>query len=766
MNKIIISALFIFINIHLYSQSNSKGWETHTSMKEVKKVNISGDNVWASSSGGLFTFNLNSPQTTIKKYTTLDGLLSNELTSSVVDNSGNVWTGAADGSISFFSPSANTWRGINDIKNSNEPSKRINDFFPYGNYMLISTAFCLVKFNINLFQFVDQPIIHFGGLQSPTPIYETIVINDTVWAATQFGIAYANINSSLPISSSWFTFTTSNSVLPNNQVNTVVHFDNKIFFGTERGMVYFQNNSLNTYAPLYNGNPIINPIVDMAVYNNSLYFSTYRDTNNIYKVDINNINNAQLVSSGLPLNSITIGPNGDIYAGTQYKGVDILSKGTSTSIVPNGPFSNLFSSVAVDLNKNVWAVSGALGTTWSLESGIYKYDGTQWKNYTYDNYPQLGNGCCGWTKVYPSRFNPNDIWVGSLGNGLLKINGDSLTRYTETNSILQTYAGPGFVIASSPCEDNNGDLWVMNNYTTRPFVNFTKQQGYPVPVGNSPSYFFDNLVIDNYNTKWTTLDNSEPGTPRGVLYFNENINSARLISLSELGQDIIAVYDVIVEKNGEVWIATNNGIVIVSDPSQVVSNPGSLPNMFKMRIIENGLSTPLLENVISLKSDALNNKWIGTFTNGVIYVSPDGSTLLKRYTTLNSPIADDKIVSIGSDAASGKVYFGTYKGLSAYSTIAVEPLEECTNIKTGPNPFIVPNDNLLRIDGLVAESTVKILSISGTMVAQFDTQGGRIATWDGRDLNGNFVSSGIYIIVGFNKAADKVCTGKVAVVRK
>jgi hypothetical protein len=296
--------------------------------------------------------------------------------------------------------------------------------------MFISTAFCLIRFDINLFQFVDQPIIHFGGLQTPTPIYQTAVINDTVWTATQFGIAYANINSSLPISSSWSVFTTTNSVLPNNQVNTLIHFDNKMFFGTERGMVYFQNNTLFPYVPFYNGNPIINPIIDMAVYNNSLYFATYKDTNNIYKADLNNIYNAQLVWSGLPLNSITVGPNGDIFAGTQFKGVDILSNGHSTSIIPNGPFSNLFTSCAVDANRNLWAVSGALGD-WVNVSGIYKFDGNLWKNYTYDNYPQLGNGCCGWLRILPSRFSTNDIWVGSLGNGLLKINGDSLTRYTE-----------------------------------------------------------------------------------------------------------------------------------------------------------------------------------------------------------------------------------------------------------------------------------------------------------------------------------------------
>jgi len=164
--------------------------------------------------------------------------------------------------------------------------------------------------------------------------------------------------------------------------------------------------------------------------------------------------------------------------------------------------------------------------------------------------------------------------------------------------------------------------------------------------------------------------------------------------------------------------------------------------------------------------DALNNKWIGTLTSGLLYVSPDGSTLLARYNTLNSPLPDNKILSITVSPLSGIAFFGTAKGLASVKTIAVEPLENCDKISVGPNPFVVPNSAKLRIDGLVTESTIKILTISGTLVAEFETPGGRIAEWDGRDLYGNYVSSGIYIIAGYNKDASQVCTGKVAVVRR
>jgi hypothetical protein len=227
-----------------------------------------------------------------------------------------------------------------------------------------------------------------------------------------------------------------------------------------------------------------------------------------------------------------------------------------------------------------------------------------------------------------------------------------------------------------------------------------------------------------------------------------------------------AVNDVMADNSGEIWIATDNGIAIILDPYQVIQNPNTAPDFYKMRIIANGISTPLTENVKTVRADALNNKWIATLSNGLIYVSPDGSTILAEYNTSNSPLLDNSISTIATDPKGGKVFFGTQYGLISYQTVAVEPLADCGKITAGPNPYLIPNDNLLRIDGLVEGSSVKILTISGTLVDEFESPGGRIANWDGRDQNGNLVATGIYIIAGFNKDASKVCTGKVAVVRR
>lgn len=734
-------------------------------MNNVKDISIYQNRVYAATTGGLFSFDYNSPQSSVKKFTTIDGLLNNELHSLSVDNNGNVWSGGVDGSINYYKASDNTFHGIPDIQTSTETSKGINGIFPYGRYMFFATDFSVVKFDVNTLQFVDQPYIYLGPLITVKPtVYKVFVLNDTVWAATKAGIAFANINNYLPIQSNWSDFTSGNSALKNNQINTITYFNNKVYFGTDSGMYYYDNSILNPYTPTHNGIPIDGSIINMSAAGNSLYITTYKSSNNTFRVDLPNVSTAQLVFSGVDINTIKPGYNGDLLIGTSHKGLSIYKNNTNNYIAPNGPFSNLIFHIAVDSRSNLWAISGAIGD-WVNISGIYKYDGAFWKNYLEEEYPAMGTGCCGWIHLYPAR--DETIWVSGLGNGLMKINGESILRYDDANSILKHADGfeNGFVICYGVDEDQNGKLWVLNNVVDSPIVNFTDSRKYPCPNGDCNHTDYSFLVIDNYNTKWMALHNSL-GEIRGVDYFNEDANTMLHMVPSQFGSNINQINHIIKEKNGEIWIATNEGIIVISDPSQVISNPNSPPFTYQMRIIENGLSTPLLETVNSIAVDAVNNKWIGTSTHGLLYLSSDGSTLLNRFNKSNSGVIDDRIVFLTSDKSSGKLYVATQSGICSYQTIAVQALTDCDKITSGPNPFIIPNDNLLRISGLVENSSVKILTISGILVIEFLSPGGKIANWDGRDKNGNLVASGIYIIAGFNQDGSKVCTGKVAIIRR
>jgi len=119
------------------------------------------------------------------------------------------------------------------------------------------------------------------------------------------------------------------------------------------------------------------------------------------------------------------------------------------------------------------------------------------------------------------------------------------------------------------------------------------------------------------------------------------------------------------------------------------------------------------------------------------------------------------------DPDAGRVYAGTDQGLTSFDTPAVKPEDSFKELFLYPNPFIVNNgEKQLTIDGLIKDTDIKILNIEGRVIDEFSSPGGRIAFWDGRDQNGKFVASGVYLVVAYDKEGNNVTTSKIAVLHK
>ena len=85
----------------------------------------------------------------------------------------------------------------------------------------------------------------------------------------------------------------------------------------------------------------------------------------------------------------------------------------------------------------------------------------------------------------------------------------------------------------------------------------------------------------------------------GVYYFNENTTYTNyaddiygFYSNSDFGSEVTNVYDVIVDRNNEVWIATNNGILLSIIFGAAIQNPGQKPPAQKLGIISGNLKVP------------------------------------------------------------------------------------------------------------------------------------------------------------------------------
>lgn len=749
--RALLLLFLIFISKDSFSQKSK--WINYTDFKNITSIasDPGTNNVYCSSKGGLFVFDY-SAGTVLKEYTNLNGLVSNDITSLAIDNNRRLWIGATDGSISVLNLNDGSWKYIYDIKNSSETNKIVNFLYPSGSYIFIATGYGIHKVSISNFSFVDAPYYKLGNFPINTTVYSLVVNKNILYAATKAGVAYANfLTSNLNDPSSWTNY---NFAPMNTDVKTIEAFDNKIFSGSLTGFSYFDGTDWFPYPNSTVSNTNIKFIHSLQ---DKLYFIS---DSRIFYANRNDLSALTEFQGSYSYTVLGDYRQKEIIPGISDNGILY----NNTFVFPNSPYTNIFNQITIDSDNNIWGASGL------VNGGFYKFDGNLWENYNLATHPQIGNS--NWfQKIVSGNGN---VWALGFGGGPTLINGNNITNFNPSNSILPGISNdPFFCVPNGGAYDNSGVFWLSffqsNNGTSLyAYLGGFDWFGFPNP-SIITSATLSEMAIDSYNTKWIVSG----GTRSGVYFFNENNTLTNInddvfgfYDNSELGADITNVYDVIVDKNNEVWIATNNGVFIINNPLGAVQNPAQKPPAYKLGIISGNLRVPFTENCISITNDILNDKWIGTETNGIFHLSSDGSTLIEQFNITNSPVLSNQIKTIDVSNESGRAFFGTNNGLSSVSTDAIEPVADFDEIIASPNPYVVPSDVNLKIDGLIENSIIKIISISGEVITEFDSPGGKIATWNGRNGNNEIIPTGIYIIVAFNKDGSKVGKGKVAVVRK
>ncbi|HYQ58346.1 MAG TPA: T9SS type A sorting domain-containing protein, partial [Draconibacterium sp.] len=116
-----------------------------------------------------------------------------------------------------------------------------------------------------------------------------------------------------------------------------------------------------------------------------------------------------------------------------------------------------------------------------------------------------------------------------------------------------------------------------------------------------------------------------------------------------------------------------------------------------------------------------------------------------HFTTENSPLLSNNILSIGINQINGEVFFGTDKGLISYQGEATGGAATYSDVYVYPNPVRETYYGPVTIAGLIENSDIKITDISGNLVYKTTSVGGQ-AVWDGNNLNGNRVKTGVYMV--------------------
>lgn len=175
-------------------------------------------------------------------------------------------------------------------------------------------------------------------------------------------------------------------------------------------------------------------------------------------------------------------------------------------------------------------------------------------------------------------------------------------------------------------------------------------------------------------------------------------------------------------------------------------------------------------NVTGIEIDQRGNHWFLSANAGVHVLQDNGRWINGGYgyNTGNSGLLDNEIYSAAFDAETGQTYLSTPKGISILNTPFAIPKETYSNIQIYPQPFNPEIHDKVIIQGLMDNSSVRILTVQGTLVKELTYLNNNVqgyeAQWDGRDTAGDKVGSGVYILYLFNDEG-AAASHKLAVLR-
>ena len=310
--------------------------------------------------------------------------------------------------------------------------------------------------------------------------------------------------------------------------------------------------------------------------------------------------------------------------------------------------------------------------------------------------------------------------------------------------------------------DSKNNLWIANSGTDRRLsVKTNDNNWYSFNIGSSD---ISKLVVDENDYKWILNRDGN------FIVYNDNktpSNSAddrykMITTVAGQGGLPAAANCMAMDKNGTMWIGTNDGLALFYSTSKIFQQ-GVNYDASRILVPRNdgtGQADYLLsgESVLSIAIDDANNLWVGT-KNGVFYISNNGLTEYHHFTEDNSPLLSNTVQGIAIDA-DGNVFFATDKGIISYKGVATEGKKTNSDVIVYPNPVRQNYSGLVGIKNLVPNSLVKITTVDGSFVTHLYSEGGQ-AVWDCTTIEGDKVAPGVYLIfisdkTGYETFATKI----------
>ncbi len=740
--------LCLFAGLHLWaSDATMYQWESHFAYGSVSHLVESQELVYALAGNALFSVNKTNDE--IQTYSKQDGLNGGDIAQIGYDPVNNTLIIAyADGLIDFMKDGQCI--AMTDLQQKTmTTSKYTNNIVVENGLAYFCMPFGVMVVDVAKRQIKDTYYIGENGKE--VDVLGIAFSSDSVFALSKNSLFSIGKTDNLMDYRNW---NCTGNLPEDSTYHAIAVWNNELFVVAKSS--FAQRKGDSWYIP----QPELK-CKGLSLSNNQLY--VLAEVNGIFSVNANL--SIDYTPSAYSPTDIT-GNSATYWLATLTDGIVRQTKNETQSFSVNGPLVNVPYRMRFRGDKMIMVpggyyveVTGQLGHVMLYENGI-------WSGFTHDQLASFASQIVPKTYVMnlsDAIIDPNDpthFFATSLGYGMFEFKDNQLYKWLYgENSELDNIATPAnqYTWVDGLAYDSKGNLWMINIANKRNIKVLTRDGQWIAidhPEANTMQRARDLLIWNqNENIKIISVNH----TQQGLLLLNDNGTISYqgddqcILRTEFVDQDnqqirLDGLYSIAQDKSGALWVGSKAGLIIIDDPSALFSGNACR----KIKIPRNDgtdLADYLLgtEQINAIVVDGANRKWIGTATSGLYVVSEDGLETIHHFTTDNSPLVDNCIISLAIQPSTGKVFIGTGKGLMSYQNDAAPAFEDYSNVYAYPNPIRPDYEGVITITGLMDESIVHIVDNAGNLVCETRSNGG-LAIWDGKNADGRRAASGVYTV--------------------
>ncbi|MBJ24351.1 MAG: hypothetical protein CMB64_06750 [Euryarchaeota archaeon] len=687
--------LFFYTNVSSQSFVDRNDWRHHPNLKDIKSASIHDNKIYCFAKSGFFFFDLYN-NSIVTDGSSLD-FISTEFDFSF-SNSKYLITGNNSGLIQVISNDENFFLNIDGVTSD----FKINSFMVHKEVLYVSSSEGLFKIDLEN-QLVLDKYYNIGEGGSAVGILDSKIINDTLYVVSVKNIYFINIESNLLDFNLWNTKHFSEIELKGSFIK-----DDEIYFFSSQSVFNINNEALYAQEDIN--------IQKVLTYNSEVHIIFLSEEKTYYVVlNNNNISEIFLPEKVAEINDILIVDNETWLVGNNF----------SLYNLSQDQFYSPKNKLAFDVNK-ISSLNDFI-YAFSLSDKISYTSDYSWENETLESFSNI-------TSL--AYFN-NFLFFGSETDGILNKSENYIINKSFEGSLLSELSDNTIHVSDLKAFEDR--IWILNYGSKNPLLSFDNNYNWNTySLGNPNEIFPIQFEFADDDALFMILDKSKGG---GVLFFNIATSESRTLSSANGRLNSNLVNDIVIDKNGLVWIASEEGLIYFLSHKTYDIDDYFLPNDGTQNIFQ-GI------NVSSLLLDHSNNIWVGT-DEGLFVYNHDKNEIIHQFNTGNSSLLSNKIDDIKM-RQDGEVYILTERGLLSISTYIKVPENSFDNLIFYPNPLKLKDDNKMIFSGLQTENYLKIVSLSGEEIIQFNITGGGFS-WDLKNANGTKIISGTYLVFILNE---------------